>query len=166
MAKELKVYGLLLDENNRYHFYADADLDLNSAKVYYVLPELMGEDVNLYDQKLKERFGSVPDHHFVVKSEALVKLVEQFGGITVNGEKVNGEKALQLVREGEIDAVVDGLKECLKNMKNLMFALPNLMNSLKDTYQTDFPVMDLVKIALSEVGDLKEWTAELETVRK
>ena len=169
MEREIKFYAMIIDQaesQTRYSFFADADLDLNRAKITYIHHNVLSADVDNYDNELKKIFGVKPDYHFFVTSAALIKLVDQLGGIYVNGEKIPGEKALELVREGKIDAVVNGLSGALKNMKNLVLAIPNLLNSLKDTYQTDFPIKDIVKVVLSEVGDLKDWKADFSEIRE
>ena len=95
-----------------------------------------------------------------ISSEALVKLTDRLGNVYVDGIRISGRRALELTREGQLEKIAEGLFEALKTVKNPIAVLPNMLNALKDTFDTDFQIREILKIVLSEVGDFKDWRAE------
>ena len=170
MEKKFTVYGIVIDQtdnNKGYHFFANVDTDANLAKAFYIDRGLMGENSDQYDAKIRKIFDLAVDYHLFVTSNALSVLVDTLGGITVKGKKADGEAALELLKDGQLMEVAEGVANALSSSgKSLMLQIPGLLSALKDTYSTDMPLMDVIKTAIGEIGDLKKWKADFNEVRK
>ena len=156
MEKLFSVNGLIIDtgdDDKQYTYYFMVDTIANKADIYYL------EDRNLLD-KLIEHLNSKPDYSLTVKSGALEKLVDQLGNVKVDGKKITGKEAVAVAREGRLDDVLEGMLKSLSG-KNLFLVLPGLLNSVSDNFKTDIPLSELLKTALSEVGDLDKWRADV-----
>ena len=154
MNKEITIAGTLIDKGDNdkaYYFFFDADTDANRGIVYQ-LPSNIGD----IDQYIAEKFNKQPLYKIVMLSDFFVKLVDELGGITVNGQNINGQQAAQMIREGKYMPVATGAFAKVKGM-NLMFTVPGLLNKLSDTYRTNLPVMDAIKIVLAERKDFDKW---------
>ncbi|MBR5340627.1 MAG: hypothetical protein IK151_01730 [Erysipelotrichaceae bacterium] len=156
MEKIFSVNGLIIDagdDNKQYTYYFMIDTIANKADIYYL------EDKNLYD-RLIERLNNKPNYSLTVKSDALEKIVDQLGNVKVDGKKIKGKEAVAVAREGRLDDVLEGILKSLSG-KNLFLVLPGLLNSVSDNYKCDIPLSELLKTALSEVGDLDKWRADV-----
>ncbi len=133
------------------------DTELNNEEKLFVEIDTLANRMKIY-----ENLNDFPaaDYHVKVKSDLLVNLVDQLGGIIVDNKKRNGKDTLKLLRENRIDAIVEAVGRAFSG-KNLLLTLPSMLSSLNEYYSSDIPFMDIVKTILSEVNDLKDWKAEL-----
>ena len=133
------------------------DTELNNEEKLFVEIDTLANRMKIY-----ENLNDFPaaDYHVKVKSDLLVNLVDQLGGIIVDNKKRNGKDTLKLLRENRIDAIVEAIGRAFSG-KNLLLTLPSILSSLNEYYSSDIPFMDIVKTILSEVNDLKDWKAEL-----
>lgn len=133
------------------------DTELNNEEKLFVEIDTLANRMKIY-----ENLNDFPaaDYHVKVKSDLLVNLVDQLGGIIVDNKKRNGKDTLKLLRENRIDAIVEAIGRAFSG-KNLLLTLPSMLSSLNEYYSSDIPFMDIVKTILSEVNDLKDWKAEL-----
>lgn len=133
------------------------DTELNNEEKLFVEIDTLANRMKIY-----ENLNDFPaaDYHVKVKSDLLVNLVDQLGGIVVDNKKRNGKDTLKLLRENRIDAIVEAIGRAFSG-KNLLLTLPSMLSSLNEYYSSDIPFMDIVKTILSEVNDLKDWKAEL-----
>ena len=133
------------------------DTELNNEEKLFVEIDTLANRMKIY-----ENLNDFPaaDYHVKVKSDLLVNLVDQLGGIIVDNKKQNGKDTLKLLRENRIDAIVEAIGRAFSG-KNLLLTLPSMLSSLNEYYSSDIPFMDIVKTILSEVNDLKDWKAEL-----
>lgn len=133
------------------------DTELNNEEKLFVEIDTLANRMKIY-----ENLNDFPaaDYHVKVKSDLLVNLVDQLGGIIVDNKKRNGKDTLKMLRENRIDAIVEAIGRAFSG-KNLLLTLPSMLSSLNEYYSSDIPFMDIVKTILSEVNDLKDWKAEL-----
>ena len=164
----LSVYGLLVDDQNHdinYHFFANADSTKNKAVLCYVDRTLFDESKSA-DDTLEEILHIRPQYHLTVYATALIRLVDTLGGIEIAGKKMNGEKALEFVKDGRVDEVANAIAEAFRNAGNVFFVLPNLLSVLKNSYKTDLPILEVVKTVIGEAGQLDSYHTELYRVNK
>jgi len=164
----LTVYGLLVDDQNHdknYHFFAKADV-LNNKAVLCYIDRTLFEEGKSADDTLEELLHQRPQYHLTIYATALIRLVDTLGGIEIAGKKVNGEKTLELVKDGRVDEVANAIAEAFRNAGNIFFVLPNLLSILKNSYQTDLPILEVVKTVIGEAGQLDSYQSELYRVNK
>ena len=135
------------------------DTELGSEERLFVSIDTQANRMKIYENLTEEKFPNT-DYHIRVKSDLLVNLVDQLGGIIIDNKKQDGKDTLKLLRENRIDAIVEAIGKAFSG-KNLLLTLPPLLSSLGDYYSSDIPFMDIIKTVLSEVNDLKDWKAEL-----
>ncbi len=155
MEKTITINATLLDANRKRPFYVNIDTIANRIDVYQLSDELIDPKKDI-DKQLRDLFGTAPSYHMEVYAELLSRLVDQLGGIEVKGKKLNGTQAMESARKEGLDDIIDGILKALRS-KNLLLTLPGLLSSLSENYKTDLPLMDVIKTALSEVGELGEW---------
>ena len=163
MKKQFTIHCVLIDtenDNRKDHLFVKVDTVANHAGLCEIAHSLMDPETEDTDSKLKELFGLLPDYHLKVKSDLLIKLVDQLGGIVIDNKTVNGKQTLKLFREKRLDDIVEAIGKALGG-KNLLKTVPSLLNILSENYETDMPIMDIVKTILGEVNDLKDWKADL-----
>jgi len=166
--KELRIYGLLIDDKNKdrdYHFYAKADTEENKAVLCYLERGFLKEGTDV-DEQIEKALNERPQYHLSVYASGLIRLVDTLNGIEIKNKEVNGEEALEMVKEGMLDEVASAILEKLRHSGNLLFLLPNLLNVLKDSYSTDLPLLEVIKTVLSEAGDLQKYDAVLYRVNE
>ena len=154
MNQEITIAGTLIDKGDNdkaYYFFFDADTVANRGIVYQLPSNI--SDIDTY---IAEKFGKQPLYKIVMLSDFFVRLVDEVGGITVNGKDINGQQAAQMIREGQYMPVVQGAFAKTKGM-NLMFTVPSLLSKLSDTYRTNLSVMDAFKTIMSERKDFDKW---------
>ena len=155
MNKKFTVSCVLIDtenENKENRLFVKVDTVANRAVLY----EIAEDD----ERDLKAIFDTEPDYHLIVRSDLLVQLVDQLGGIVIDKERIDGKKALKLFRESRLDDIIEATGKALDG-KNLLKTIPSLLSLLKENYETDMPVMDIIRMVLGEVNDLRYWKAEL-----
>ena len=168
MNTKFNIYAMIIDQTeseNRYHLYISMDTKENKADVY-TLNGLLNEDVKSYDTQLQKIFQKKPDYHLSLKAEALVKLTDQLGGITVNQQPMNGKEALAYARSGKYLEVLDSICQAVLKKGNLLKTIPGLLSTLKESYETDMPLMDIIKVALGEINDLSKWKVYIHKLNK
>jgi len=165
MKTQLNIYTMILDQQERYHLLLALDTKENKADAYY-LNHLLNEDVNTYDEQIGKLFRNQPDYHLILKAEALVKLTDQLDGIVVDKNTLNGIQALDCARKGKYMEVLDGIYQALLKKGNLLKIIPSLLSILKESYETDMPLMDILKIAMGEINDLSKWKVYIRDVNK
>ncbi|MBQ9425988.1 MAG: hypothetical protein IJU42_08610 [Erysipelotrichaceae bacterium] len=163
MKKQFTIHCVLIDtenNNSKDHLFVRVDTIANHADLYEISHSLMDPDTEDSDSKLKQLFKTVPDYHLKVKSDLLIRLVDQLGGIVIDGRTTDGKQTLLLFREKRLDDIVEAIGKALGG-KNLLKTVPSLLSILSENYETDMPIMDIVKTILGEVNDLKDWKADL-----
>ena len=165
MNNKFTIYGTILDNGHKDHYFVRFDTLANRMTIYHLIG-LLGDDNKKNLKEIKNIFKEDADHTLFVSSDLLVQLVDALGGIRVNGRKINGAKALEEIRNDNIAEVASGVSHALSGNKNLLFAIPGLLSSLKGNYETDLNIVKVVRTALEEAGDLKDWKADLIKVDK
>ena len=163
MKNAFTIHCVLIDTENgnkKDHLFAKVDTIANRAFLYEVGKDLMDPEMSDTDQKLKELFGSAPDYHLEVKSDLLTALVDQLGGIIIDGERADGKKTLKLFREKRLDDIIEAIGLALDG-KNRLKTVPSRLSVLKENYETDMPLMEIVRTILGEVNDFRDWRAQL-----
>ena len=145
MKEKFTIETILIDTelNNQEKLFVEIDTIANRMKIHENLKDL-----------------PISDYHIRIKSDMLVNLVDQLGGIVVDNQKRSGKDTLKLLRENRIDAIVEAIGKAFSG-KNLLLTLPSMLSSLNEYYRSDIPFMDIIRTILSEVKDLNDWKAEL-----
>ena len=162
MNSRFSIHAVLIDtqnDNKKTHLFAKADTIANHTDIFQLTDEMIDERRDI-DAQLKDLFGSKADYKIEILSDLIVKLTDELGGIDVNGRHINGTQALQLICEDRFDDVIDAIFKAL-GKKNLLFTIPGLLNTLKDSYTTDLPMADALKTFVSEIPDLNKWKIDL-----
>ena len=142
MKNQFTIYGLIIDTDNnntKDHYFIELDTKANKAIINHIINKEF--DDNDADNSINKMFTKKPDYHFTFYSKTLVQIVDQLGGIYIDNKLVDGKKALE----------------------NTFLTLPRLLSTIKDSYTSDIPAMDIFKIVLSEVGDFDRWKTEIRT---
>lgn len=160
MEKQFSIYLKIDDETAKYHYLLLLDTVANTADVCYLDNSLLttGDD-----EDIVRLFSKAPDYHLNIKSEALAIIVDELGGITCNGQQLDGKAALKTAREGRLDKMLDAIGEKLNASHKLVFMLPSLISSIKDLYESDLHIMEAIKTAIGEIPDFPKWKANIVT---
>jgi len=166
MEKTFNINATLTDtsrNNRKVRFYVTVDTVSNRIDIVQLKAGAIDEKKDS-DAQMEKIFGERPSYHMEVLSDLLVDLVDQLGGIEVKGKQVDGKKAFEMADAGELDDVCDGVLRSLRK-KNLLLTLPSLLSSLNANYRMDLSVGDLIKLVLSEVGELNDWKVSLKKMK-
>lgn len=144
MNKQFSILLTFIDNDN-YYYLLDLDTIKNTVSIH-----------PLKDNNTKS------DYHLELKSSALVKVVDELNGIEINNIKYDGKGSLELLRQGKIDEIFDGLSHSLTKKSNLIITIPKILSELSDTYKTDIPITDALKTFISEINQLNDWKIFIE----
>ena len=131
MKNSFNIYGKIIDGNNIDHYFMRFNKLSNNVIIYFA------------------------------SSDCLEQFVDALGGIKINGNKINGAKALEEIRNNNFELVLSGIVNSLSGIRNPLFTIPGLLGALKGKCETDLNFTDVVKTVMLEAGDLKDWKAEL-----
>ncbi|MBQ6334979.1 MAG: hypothetical protein IJI46_07935 [Erysipelotrichaceae bacterium] len=154
MEERFNIHVIIDDEGNKTHLLATVDTKANEVLIS------QGKPLDDSDAAIEKLFNEKVNYHLNISSSFVVRLVDELQGIEVKGEKIDGKKALQLVRDDKLDEVVDALSKTLEK-RNLLKTIPSLLTSLNDTYQMDIAFMDIFKTLLSEINEINDWKVKL-----
>ena len=163
MKNQFTIYGLIIDTDNnntKDHYFVELDTQANKAIINHIVNETF--DDKDADNSIGKIFTKKPDYHFTFYSKALIQIVDQLGGIYVDNKRIDGKKALEIARDERLEEVLNAILSAMSG-KNIFLTLPGLLSTIKDSYTSDIPAMDIFKIVLSEVGDFDRWKTEIRT---
>ena len=163
MNNQFTIYGLIIDtenDNSKDHYFIELDTKANKAIINHIINKEF--DDNDADNSISKMFTKKPDYHFTFYSKTLVQIVDQLGGIYIDNKLVDGKKALEIARDERLEEVLNAILSAMSG-KNTFLTLPGLLSTIKDSYTSDIPAMDIIKIVLSEVGDFDRWKTEIRT---
>ncbi len=162
MEKVFDIHATLIDQDNhgkKEHFFIHVDTIKNDTKIYQLDDALIDETKEV-DEQLKALFSRKAEYKMEILSDLMIRLVNELGGIDVDGSHIDGKTALKLIHEGGFDRIVDAIVKALSK-KNLILTIPNLLNSLGDTYKTDVPLLEAIKAFIGEISELNDWKIDL-----
>lgn len=154
MENRFNIHTIITDEQRKIHLFVRTDTIANRVYIYHAKPE------NDTDEAIEKLFDEKVNYHLNISSDFVIRLVDELGGISIDGKKTDGKTALELIRNDQLDDVVNAVSNTLEN-KNLIKVIPSLLSSLSDTYSMDIAVMDIIKTLWSEIRELKDWKIEL-----
>ena len=100
------------------------------------------------------------DYHLQTQSSLLKDLVNELKDVQVDGVIINGDKALELTRDGHFEDVVKGIIRSI-GKKNLFLTITSLFSKLKNKLKVDISINKIIKLILSETVDLEKWEMEI-----
>jgi len=160
MKNSFNIYGKIIDGNNTDHYFMRFNKLSNNVIIYHLIGLLDGnKEKDL--KEIKNIFKEEVDHIFFASSDCLEQFVDALGGIKINGNKINGAKALDEIRNNNFELVLSGIVNSLSGIRNPLFTIPGLLCAIKGKCETDLNFTDVVKTVMLEAGDLKDWKAEL-----
>ena len=167
MEKRFTICASLVDsqrDERRDDFFVLIDTIANRTYIYQLEDDLSDPGENAVSKK-KKLFGKDPDYRITIKSEFLIRLVDELGGIDYSGFHINGAQAMEEVHNGSFGKIIEAIAQTL-GKKNLLLAVPNLLNVLNSTYETDLSLIEAVKTFIGEIRELDDWKIELVKVNK
>ncbi len=167
MEKQFTICATLIDaqRNNRPDiFFVLIDTIANRTYIYQLADELIDPSKDA-KELIKELFNRDPDYQIRIKSDFLIRLVDELGGIDCRGRRIDGREALAEVHDHHFDEVADAIAKKMKT-KNLLLIVPNLLNILSSTYETDLSLIEAIKTFIGEIRELDDWKIELIKVGK
>ena len=167
MEKQFTICATLIDtqRNNRLDiFFVLIDTIANRTYIYQLADELIDPSKDA-KELIKELFNRDPDYQIRIKSDFLIRLVDELGGIDCGGRHIDGMQALAEVHDHHFDEVADAIAKKMKT-KNLLLIVPNLLNILSSTYETDLSLIEAIKTFIGEIRELDDWKIELIKVNR
>lgn len=162
MEKRFTICASLIDtqrNNQRNDFFVLVDTIANRTYIYQLDDELTdpAEDVRVHMKKL---FNRDPDYQITIKSEFLIRLVDELGGIDYKNRRISGTEAMEEVHSNHFGQIVEAIAKSM-GKKNLLLAVPNLLSVLSNTYETDLSLIEAIKTFIGEIRELDDWKVEL-----
>ena len=158
MEKIFTIAAVITDkkDGSSLQFFGDFDTIANKGIIYQF-------NSDHFENDIKARFNKTIDYHLNISSDFLTGLVDQLGGIEIDNKHIDAQTALEEFRNGNHIKVIEAIGNALPK-KNLLLTIPSLLNALKGSYSTDLIITEVIKMALSEAGDLKDWKVDFKKI--
>ena len=125
-------------------------------KTFLVRIDTEKNDLSIFSEYDDQKF----DYHLTAESSLLADVVNELKNVKVDGNIIDGAKALELTKSGRFEDVVRGILRAFAG-RNLFFTLTGLFGKLKKKLKTDIPLNDLIKLVMSEAVDPDKWTMSI-----
>ena len=162
MEKRFTICASLIDtqrNNQRNDFFVLVDTIANRTCIYQLDDEMIdpAEDARAHVKRL---FGRTPDYQITIKSEFLIRLVDELGGIDYKNRRISGTEAMEEIHDNRFNQIIKAIAQSM-GKKNLLLAVPNLLNVLSNTYETDLSLIEAIRTFIGEIRELDDWKVEL-----
>ena len=120
------------------------------------LPGKVFTGIRTFEKDLEERYHIPVDYYVITRSDTFADLIDALGGIEVDGQKLDGKKALTYTEHDEKHLLLPAFLDELTSFTGL-FKLLGFSSKLRKTIASDIPKEKIASILQNELETEKEW---------